>query len=154
MYRHPRRNLNTFTSHLGEFLEGFATRGLKLTMMGDFNIDLNKDNTPSNEYMKTLNSLGFSALINQPTRIVKFEGTNHLCCSTLDHLITNSTPSFSKAGILISDVSDHLPTFGVMKLTKINESPLKILTDAPFQIAKKKNLLNVLLKIVKTLITV
>ena len=67
MYRHPRPNEQAFTSHLEEFLEGFAVRGIKLTIMGDFNINLNQNSIVSREYIKSLHSLGFSALINQPT---------------------------------------------------------------------------------------
>ena len=59
MYRHPKKNVYSFMSRLEEFLEGFAVCGMKLTMMGDFNINLNKSNVISNEYMKVLHSLGF-----------------------------------------------------------------------------------------------
>ena len=106
--------------------------------MGDFNIDLNANSVPANEYIKILNSVGFSALINQPTRIQKYENTNHLCCSTLDHLITNGGSSLSKAGILISDVSDHLPVFGSMKLSKTNSNPLKNTYRRSFSDNKKE----------------
>ena len=33
--------------------ESFAVRGTKLTIMGDFNINLNNSSVPANEYMKT-----------------------------------------------------------------------------------------------------
>ena len=61
LYRHPVKNVRMFTSYLGEFLENFAVRGASLTLMGDFNVNLNKSNVISNEYINTLNSLGFSA---------------------------------------------------------------------------------------------
>ena len=85
--------------------------------MGDINVDLNKSNVVSNEYIKTITSLGFSALINQPTQIYSYKGSNTVSCSTLDHLITNSKPSFSNAGILLTDVSDHLPISATMTLS-------------------------------------
>ena len=47
LYRHPKIDIRAFTSHLGEFLENFAFRGNALTIMGDFNIDLNIDSTPA-----------------------------------------------------------------------------------------------------------
>ena len=62
-------------------------------------------------------SLGFSALINQPTRFYMVEGSNHVGCSTLDHIITNTGSNCSNTGILVSDVSDHLPIFASLKLT-------------------------------------
>lgn len=91
--------------------------------MGDINIDLNKTNPVSTEYINTLSSCGFSVLINQPTRIFHYEGLNNVSCSTIDHLITNSASDFSKAGILIADVSDHLPLFGLMSLSKVCNNP-------------------------------
>ena len=105
LYRHPVQNVRSFTNYLSEFLETFTTRGVMLTLMGDINIDLNKSNIVSNDYINTLNALGFTALINQPTRIYSFEGATSVSCSTLDHLITNCSSSFDKVGILISDVS-------------------------------------------------
>ena len=101
---------------MGEFLEEFTAKGLGLTIMGDLNIDLNKSNTISNDYIDTIHSVGFNALINQPTRIVRYNNSNSVSCSTIDHIITNSSQNFSKVGIMISDVSDHLPIFGMIKL--------------------------------------
>ena len=118
MYRHPGFYARPFCSHLREFLEIFAERGTILTILGDLNIDLSKTNPISNEYVNTLNSLGFSLLINQPTRIFHYEASNNLSCSTIDHIITNNSSAFTKAGILIAEVSDHLPIFGIMSLSK------------------------------------
>ena len=125
LYRHPGKYARPFTSYLGEFLENFTARGTKLTIFGDINIDLNKSNVVSNDYINTLSSVGFSPLINQPTRIYKYKGSNSVGCSTLDHLITNSTSSFSNVGILVADVSDHLPIFASMKLSKSNTNTLQ-----------------------------
>ena len=113
LYRHPGHNGRIFCSYLGEFLEMFAERSVKLTLLGDINIDLNKTNPVTTEYINTLNSLGFSLLINQPTQIFHNVGSNTISCSTIDHLITNSSPDLTKTGILIADVSDHLPIFGL-----------------------------------------
>merc|ERR1712050_351952 len=120
LYRHPIKNARAFNQKFGEFLEDFTARKTSLTILGDINIDLNKSNVASNEYINTINSVGFSPLINQPTRIFYYENTNHVCCSTLDHIITNSSQKFSRAGILISDVSDHFPVFGFMSIAKPN----------------------------------
>ena len=123
LYRHPGHNARTFCSYLGEFLELFAERGVKLTIMGDINIDLNKTNVISNEYLNTLTSCGFSVHINQPTRIFHYEASNTVSCSTIDHLITNSDSDISKSGILIADVSDHLPIFSLMSLSDPCKNP-------------------------------
>ena len=51
MYRHPGFYARPFCSHLKEFLEVFAQSGISLTLLGDINIDLNKTNVVSNEYV-------------------------------------------------------------------------------------------------------
>ena len=107
-----------FCSHLREFLEPFAESGTNLTILGDINVDLNKTNPISKDYVNTLNQIGFSLLINQPTRIFHNEGSDNVSCSTIDHIITNSSAAFTKVGILVADVSDHLPIFGLMSLKK------------------------------------
>ena len=141
LYRHPGHNARLFCSYLGEFLELFAERGTKLTIMGDINIDLNKTNVATTEYMNTLSSLGFSLLINQPTRIFHNEGANTVSCSTIDHLITNSSSDFTKAGILIADVSDHLPIFGIMSLSKHCKNTYKNTYRRRFHESKKEKYL-------------
>ena len=64
-------------------------------------------------------------MINQPTRIFYYEDSHSVSCSTIDHLITNSSPCLSKVGILVTDVSDHLPIFGLLSLKKPCINPLK-----------------------------
>ena len=144
LYRHPGHNARSFCVYLGEFLENFAQRGTKITILGDINIDLNKSNVIAHEYMNTLTALGFSTLINQPTRIFHYEGSNIVSCSTLDHLITNSSSNFTKAGILIADVSDHLPIFGLMTLSKPCSNCLKNTYRRFFCESKKDKFLNCL----------
>ena len=75
--------------------------------------------------MNFLNSLGFSLLINQPTRIFHYEGSDNVSCSSIDHIITNNSSAFTKTGILIAEVSDHLPVFGIMSLSKPCKNPFK-----------------------------
>ena len=118
LYRHPIDYARSFTNYLGEFLETFTERKTKLTLLGDINIDLNKSNIVSTEYVNTISSAGFTTMVNQPTRIYHYENTNSVSCSTIDHMITNSSSNFSKVGILISDIADHLPVFGCMTLAK------------------------------------
>ena len=139
LYRHPGRNARLFNTYLGEFLEMFTERKTKLTILGDININLNKSNVVSNEYMTTLTSVGFNTLINQPTRLYHYEGINTVTCSTLDHIITNCSNTFYKTGIIIADVSDHLPIFGLMKISKPCNNTLKNSFKRLFPIEKKEN---------------
>jgi len=144
LYRHPNHNARLFTSYLRDFLEVFTTKNIKLTLMGDINIDLNKSNLASNEYVNTLHSVGFSTIINQPTRIFHYVNSNNVSCSTLDHIITNSSSCFNKTGILIADISDHLPVFGTLSLTNPHINPLKNIMRRRFTEKKKPKFLDCL----------
>ena len=78
--------------------------------MGDYNIDLSKQNTNNKvtHYLNELHSAGCYSLINKPTRITDTSAT------TLGHIYSNSLHKISVSGVHISDISDHLPTFCVM----------------------------------------
>ena len=113
MYKHGFSDTTLFNAYLGEFLEEFTDKGIRLTVLGDFNINLlDAHDSAVRDYKNVLNSVGFSPLINKPTRIFRAEGCNEVSSSCLDHILSNDYNNFSEAGILISDVSDHLPIFG------------------------------------------
>ena len=143
LYRHPRSDTRAFNNYLGEFLENVTANKTKLTILGDLNIDINKSNPVSHEYINTLSSVGFSPLINQPTRIFYYENSNSVSASTIDHIISNCTHCFSKSGILIADVSDHLPIFGLMSL-KPSKKSLKNSFRRHFRVTEKEKLLDCL----------
>ena len=143
LYRHPNEPARNFTIHLGEFIENFTARNTSLTILGDINIDLNKTNVESRDYINTLHCAGFSTYINQPTRIFHYENTNSVSCSTLDHIFTNSS-SILKSGILIEDVSDHLPVFGIMSLSKPSKNILKNSLRRIFRESKKEQFIQCL----------
>ena len=56
-------------------------------------------------------SAGCYSVINVPTRI------SPTSASTLDHIYTNSINKTRLSGVLIFDVSDHLPTFCILQTT-------------------------------------
>ena len=80
-------------------------------LMGDYNIDISKQNIDNKiqNYVNEIYSSGCFSLINEPTRITSTSAT------TLNHIYSNSLRKISVSGILISDVSDHSPTFCIMK---------------------------------------
>ena len=77
MYRHGFIDTNVFNAYLEEFLEEFTDKGIRLTLLGDFNINLlDAQDSIVRDYKNVLNSVGFSPLINKPTRIFRAEGCN------------------------------------------------------------------------------
>ena len=78
--------------------------------MGDYNINLiNYENhTLTSDFVDLLHSHSFISLINRPTRITSTTAT------LIDNIFTNSTNiENSFQGLLVTDVSDHLPIFCV-----------------------------------------
>ena len=54
-----------------------------------------------------------------------------------DKAVANSSSNFSKSGVLISDISDHLPIFGTMKLSASKTNPFKNTYRRSFADSKK-----------------
>ena len=76
----------------------------KCYIMGDFNIDLLKDDShkPTHEYLNLVYSYSFMPTIYKPTRITESSATN------IDNILVNEVAGNS--AILVTDISDHLPT--------------------------------------------
>ena len=76
-------------------------------IMGDYNIDMFRlnEHSPTQEFVESLFSHMFVPLINRPTRITAHSGT------LIDNIFTNHLTPNLFSGILINDLSDHLPIF-------------------------------------------
>ena len=76
---------------------------------GDFNIDLlnpNKHNI-TDEFVNTMYSMSLIPKITRPSRI-----TSH-CATLIDNIFTNEIENNVMSGLLINDISDHLPVFTI-----------------------------------------
>ena len=75
--------------------------------MGDFNLDLLRynDNVPTQEFIDRLFSYSFYPLISNPTRITSHTAT------LIDNIFTNQLSDNVFNGIVLNDLSDHLPIF-------------------------------------------
>ena len=74
---------------------------------GDVNIDILKheSNIAAKSFLDTMYSIGLYPLIDRPTRI-----SNH-SFSLIDNIFTNVVNQTTLSGILLSDITDHLPIF-------------------------------------------
>ena len=63
----------------------------------------------TNKFLQCLNSLCMFPLINKPTRI-----TNR-SASLIDNIFTNAFGINHNSGILLNDLSDHLPIFAIIE---------------------------------------
>ena len=110
LYRHPSGSYETFQERLSKILRKFSHSNQAFILMGDYNIDLFEQNTNNKvtNYLNELYSVGCYSLINKSIRITVTSAT------TLDRIYSNSLHKMCVSGLLISDISDHLPTFCIM----------------------------------------
>ena len=82
----------------------------KCYIMGDFNIDLLKDDShkTTHEYLNLVFSYAFMPTIYKPTRII-----TECSATIIDNILVNEVTGNS--AILVTDISDHLPTVFVEK---------------------------------------
>ena len=79
----------------------------RCTILGDFNIDIRQ--ACNSQLLDLMASYGFVSLINIPTRV---KGDARIPTTTLDLIFTNDP--LLNAGVIQSDVSDHLTTFATL----------------------------------------
>ena len=103
LYRPPGTNIELFNEHL-ENLLSLVKLDKTYFLVGDFNINLSnyENHTASKNFADLLFSFGLYPLINKPTRI-SFD-----TATLIDNIFTNITAK-NINGILINDISDHLP---------------------------------------------
>ena len=113
IYKHPKKDITEFSSLLVKQIKS-VPRNSDLIIVGDINIDLLKADTNANikNYLCKIKALNLTQVIDLATRI-----TNNTQ-SIIDHCyIRNSNKLiFSKSGIFINKISDHLCTFLTLKL--------------------------------------
>ena len=75
--------------------------------MGDFNLDLlNTDlHSATNEFMNAFFSHFLYPLISRPNRLTWYSAT------LIDNIFTNNISASCDNGLIINDLSDHLPIF-------------------------------------------
>ncbi len=74
-------------------------------LCGDFNINIlkHKVNQGTKSFLDTMYSIGLYPLVDRPTRNHSF--------SLIDNIFTNVNNHKVASGILVSDITDHLPIF-------------------------------------------
>lgn len=106
MYRPPDQDVNEFNEFIDKVLAKATKNQKQVYLMGDFNINLlNEDiHSQTNDFVNVLSSYSFYPSITKPTRITAKSAT------LIDNIFTNSKVR-QTSGIIINDLSDHLPIF-------------------------------------------
>ena len=104
VYRPPNGNFQNFSLKIEELLTKFKNQSLYV--VGDFNLNLlATDDSCVKRFSNLMASFSMKPLITRPTRIT---GTTE---TLIDNIFTNQNHKVLMNGILICDISDHLPSF-------------------------------------------
>ena len=126
MYRPPRdrnRQLKAFLEEITPVIEKISRFYQDVLFVGDINIDLLKINNRDlyGQYLDLFLTSGFLPQINLPTRLTKRKGT------IIDHTLTKLSKNSKhvKSAIVVSRISDHLPTISAIRYDIAQQCPPK-----------------------------
>lgn len=108
IYKHPVLNNTDFIENkFSPLLNKMNKEQKTIALLGDFNIDIKKDNV-SSDFTDTLCSNAFFPSITLPTRLTDHSET------LIDNIFVNSNRYPIKSGNLLVGISDHLPQFALL----------------------------------------
>ncbi|XP_022095377.1 uncharacterized protein LOC110981788 isoform X2 [Acanthaster planci] len=127
IYKPPSVNCYKFVESLDKTLTQINQDNKVSFIMGDFNINLSEEKTIQQMFKETLRKHDHTTLIERPTRITETSKT------LIDNIITNvahaKVPVDTTSGVLVSDVSDHLPIFQVSTFDVSSDHDEKLKLD-------------------------
>ena len=125
IYRPPRTNVDCieiFMKEITDVLEGFQF-SKNVVLAGDYNINLLKfkENRNINSFLENMISFGYIPKISFPTRLTHRHGT------LIDNFFVKIANNFSKttSGILVKNISDHLPYFVTLDYINCHKESIK-----------------------------
>ena len=123
IYRPPNYPSKMFFSYLESILDKVINERKVVILAGDFNYNLLENNKNDSIFFKNmLGSYGFYQAIWKATRI---QGQ---CESLLDNIFINDLSVIKSSGIIIDDLSDHLPIFASMDIVSDMQQKRKQIT--------------------------
>ena len=109
IYRPPNHNVANFISELNSLIGKISRDNKNCYIMGDFNLDLlnHSSHQFTNEFLDIMYANSFSPLMTLPTRLTSHSAT------LIDNIFTNNLEKYAFSGLILSDISDHLPIFTI-----------------------------------------
>ena len=119
IYRHPGGDISHFNSDLEMCLSKSSRYNLAL-VGGDINIDIIQQHADHIDYVTSLASHSFLPYITRPTRITSHSAT------LIDHIFVKCKETDREifSGNLFCSITDHLPNFVVIDISKSRNSKL------------------------------
>ena len=119
IYSHQGLSYATFSDKFGKMIQKLSHSNSPFLLIGDYNIDVSKQNARAERYLNDVYSAYCSSLINIPTLITPTSST------ILDHVYTGVIDKSCSSGVLNYDISDHQPTFCILQSNFDQPSPME-----------------------------
>lgn len=134
IYRKPGSNIDMFNGKITEIFSNNNNKKM-VFICGDFNIDLlnPQEHNKTTEFINLMYSIGLYPSITRPTRITINSAT------LIDNIFTNVIDYKVESGLIINDVSDHLPVFANMHIYTRTRKDNKIFTITRHRTPKNIN---------------
>ena len=126
IYRPHTDSVSNFLAALeGIVMDSVVRNATHIFIAGDFNINVcDQPSTDAENYSNLLYSLNFLPIITRPTRFAN--NSVSVSSSNLDHIWTNKLSNFL-SGIVLLDITDHLPCFYSLNLNLFSSNLSKII---------------------------
>ena len=119
IYRPPNQNTTAFLDIFNNILSKVSRKDKYCYLGGDYNLDLlrHSDHSPTQDFLNSIFFHFFLPLIHRPTRITAHSAT------LIDNIFTNHLDcNDGLNGIIVNDISDHLPVFVYTSLDSFSAS--------------------------------
>ena len=116
IYRPHSSSVEDFIPHIDSVLSSELLQNKISVINGDFNVNILLDNHNSDILMGSFQSCHYLPKIMKPTRLPYVETQSS---SLLDLIFINSQ-SFSRSGIILNDLTDHMPTYIIIPFSVRN----------------------------------
>ena len=110
-------SINNFITDIKPIYIKLNSEKKQFHVMGDFNKDLLKAESqrPIHEYLELISSFSYLPTIYKPTRITETTAT------LIDNILTNNE-QIVQSTIVVSDITDHMPTILSINLDFVNSN--------------------------------
>lgn len=116
IYRPPDKKVSEFIKEL-EIIISKINNKQEIIIVGDINIDINKQNKTTATYLDMLTSNGMQPMINECTR----EDPNKNTRTCIDHLFAKCNNTNDNAKIITTTISDHYALFFCSNIKQTNQ---------------------------------
>ena len=119
IYRPPDQNVQYFVGSVDQLITKISRENKNCYLMSDFNLNLLSHNShaTTGEFLDVMFSRSFVPLITRPTGLTSHTAT------LIDNIFTNNIDDIAKSGLLVNDISDHLPVFLLVHLEQSKTLP-------------------------------